>query len=97
MKKIGTFTWILPGLYVITVVLIILGDVIGAGYVPKWIRDAFFVASAPCYVISFAWPKFLYNAVVNLILCLVINLIAYTAAGYLIDAMVRRYKHRRGN
>lgn len=94
MNKPGKFTWILPGLYLTTVVLAILGDVVGAGHVPKWIQYVFFAASAPCFVVSLAWPKSLQNAAVNLILCLIINLIAYTAAGYLIDGVVGRLKYR---
>ena len=92
MKKIGRFTWILPGLYLIVIALTILGDVIGAGHLPSWIQHVFFAASLPCYVVSFLWPKSLTNAFVNLILCLIISLITYAGVGLVIDAIIRRYR-----
>lgn len=95
MIRIGKFTWILPAIYLVTIVLTILGDVIGAGHIPGWIQDVFFAASAPCYVVSFLWPKVLTNVVGNLILCLVISLILYAGIGLLIDAMIRRYKNHK--
>ncbi|GEM_PF-5734451 len=90
MKKKVRLAWILPGLYLIVVAFTICGDVIWAGHLPNWIQRVFFAASLPCYMVSFLWPKSLINGLVNLILCLVINLIAYVGIGLAMDTVIRR-------
>ncbi len=96
IKKLIRFCWILPGIYLVVLVIYILGLISGAGHIPHSFAPLFYVLGWPSYVVDLLLPKAgTHNPVVDLILFVVIGLLAYALIGFLIDIAIRTYQHRR--
>jgi hypothetical protein len=93
IKRWVKFWWILPGVYLLALLIQLVGLIGGAGHSPRSLEFLF------CVV---AWPSYLLNLrigerypLLNLVLFLVVGLLTYGLLGFLLDMIIARYRHRR--
>ena len=94
-RTIMGFRVILPGIYILLVILLGIGMVSGAGHTPKSLDFLFYALIPPCYVLDLFVPRLQIPALLNALLCLIAGLAMYTLLGVLIDRGLARYRQNK--
>jgi hypothetical protein len=90
------FRFLLPAIYLLIVVVLILGLVMGAGHQPRALDFLLYVITPPCYLLELLLPHFGTRSVlINAFLCLATGIVMYTLLGILIDIGLSKYRIRR--
>ena len=88
--------WILPALYLAALLIQLLGLVAGAGHAPRALEPLFWVVAWPSYVLDLILPRFeTSNPLAGLLIFLVLGLATYCILGFLIDAVIKKYRQTR--
>lgn len=95
MKKIIIFRWLFPGIYVAALLILVLGNMSGAGHTPHALQFLVYVISAPCYLFDLLLPRgWIHNLLLGLILCVVFGFLTCAFVGFLIDIALQKYRQR---
>jgi hypothetical protein len=89
------FRWILPGMYLLAVIVLGVGMVGGAGHTPRSLDFLFYVLIPPCYVLDLFVPRMHAPALLNALLCLIAGFVMYALLGVFIDRGLARYRRKK--
>jgi hypothetical protein len=96
MKRVIIFRWLLPVVYLATVLIYLTAMVSGAGHIPHSFERLFDVIAAPCYLVDLILPRgSIHNPVFALTLCGISGLLTFAFTGWLIDIALQSFRNRR--
>lgn len=91
MKRVIIFRWLLPVIYLATLLIYLLVMISGAGHIPRGLDFLFFVIAGPCYLLDFIMPKALVqNPLLVILICGIFSFLTYAVVGWLIDIALKK-------
>jgi hypothetical protein len=96
-QTVRLFWWVMPAVYLLAWVVLMIGNVVGAGHTPQALGFLVFVVSAPCYVLDLVLPRGLLPLIISLLAYGAFGICFWLVIGLSLDILLKRLRRGRRN